>query len=42
MNPTAIVFWAFLGLVGFMIGGSTGAIIGVTIGLGVSLIASAL
>lgn len=44
MNPRAIVFWAFLALIGYLIGNftvpaasATGALIGLTVGLGISL-----
>ncbi len=37
MNPNAIVFWVFCACVGFLIGGPTGALIGFTTGLGLSL-----
>jgi hypothetical protein len=40
MNPTAVVFWAFLALVGYLIGDSHGALIGLAIGMGLSLLAS--
>ncbi len=38
-NHVALMMWAFLGLVGYLIGDVTGAVCGVTIGIGISLIA---
>ncbi len=37
LNPNALVFWAFCGLVGYLIGGVTAALIGLAIALGISL-----
>ena len=39
MNPTAMIMWALLGCIGFLLSGSYGAIVGVTIGLGISFMA---
>lgn len=37
-NPLAILFWAFCGLVGYLVNGTHGAIVGLTIGTGLSLL----
>lgn len=43
MNPTAIAFWAFCAGLGFLIAGTfNGAVGGAVVGIGISLIASAL
>ena len=39
INPTAIVFWLFCGMMGFLIGGSVHAgMVGFTASLGVSIL----
>ena len=40
VNPNAVVFWFFLALVGYLMGGLDGAIIGLAFGTGVSFLAS--
>jgi len=41
INPTAIVFWLFCGMMGFLIGGTVHtAILGAAIAIGVSLLAT--
>jgi len=42
MNPNAIVFWAFCAGAGYLIDGqrSYGALVGLVIGLGISVLAS--
>lgn len=42
MNPTALFFWVFLGIVGYLIATTTGALVGVAIGLFLSLLAELL
>lgn len=37
MNITPFVFWAFLSVVGFLLGGPTCALIGLATGLGITL-----
>lgn len=37
INPRAVLFWIFCGLVGYLIGDERGAIIGVTASIGWSL-----
>lgn len=38
MNPKAIVFWAIMGCVGWLIGGTTGAVVAVLIALTLSFL----
>ena len=40
LNVNAVVFWAFLAGVGYLISGTHGALVGLVIGLGVSVAAS--
>jgi hypothetical protein len=40
MNPLAIVFWGFLAGVGYLLNDGRGALVGLVIGLGFSLVAS--
>ena len=40
INPNALVFWGFLTLVGYLIGGGHTALMFLAAGLGVSLLAS--
>lgn len=40
MNPNAIVFWGFCAGVGYLYSGSHGAVVGLVIGLGLSVLAS--
>lgn len=42
VNPTAIILWALCAIVGHLLGGITGAEIGLAIALGVSLAGSIL
>ena len=42
MNPTALFFWIFLGIIGYLFDGTTGALVGVAVGLFLSLLAEAL
>ena len=43
LNPVAIVFWAFLSTIGYLAGGTIyTALIGLCVGLGISLVASLL
>lgn len=39
MNPTVVIFWIFLALVGYLINESQGALIGLAIGLGLTVLA---
>ncbi len=39
LNPGAVALWALLGIVGYLIGGPTYALVGVAIGLTLSIIA---
>lgn len=39
LNPTALAFWAFLGLAGYLVSGTVhGALVGLVIGLGISVL----
>lgn len=40
MNQVALAFWVFCGLIGYLIGDTHGAVIGVTFGIGVSVLSS--
>jgi hypothetical protein len=40
MNPNAIVFWAFCAGIGYLCNDGRGAVVGLVIGLGVSVLAS--
>lgn len=42
VNPSAIAFWVMAGCIGYLIGDTNGAVIGVLIGTSVSLIADIL
>lgn len=42
MNPSAIVFWAFLAGIGYLINDTDGAVVGLLVGLGMSLLADML
>lgn len=39
INPTALVMWTLMGCIGWLLGDTTGAIIGVSAGLFLTLIA---
>ena len=40
MNLNAIVFWAFCAGIGYLVDGTHGALVGLVVGLGISLLAS--
>ncbi len=40
MNFFALVFWTFCGLVGFLFGDAKGLVVGLTVGLGISLMST--
>ena len=42
MNPLPFVAWTFMGIVGYLVAGSTGALIGIALGLGLTLISEIL
>lgn len=41
-NPNALALWAFCGIVGYLIGEEHGALVGTAVGLGVSVVITAL
>lgn len=38
LNPNAIAMWGFMAGIGYLIGGSHGAVVGLVVGLGISLL----
>ena len=42
LNITALIFWVFCGLIGYLVGGVNGALIGVSAASGLSLLAELL
>lgn len=40
LNPTAVIMWVFCGLIGWLVGDTTGAVVGVAAGLALSMLAA--
>ena len=39
LNSTAVALWVFLAIIGYLFAGTTGALVGLAVGLGLSLLA---